>query len=85
MGGTQLSGGEKSKCLKIQVQSQEGRECQEMDRSAEGTDFQGPSYRQEPPRFYWPLGVQLVFFSCVLVLSFIQQTPGATKSFPGQF
>ena len=36
------------------------------------------------PDFIGPW-VQLVFFSCVLVLSFIQQTPGATKSFPGQF
>ena len=48
MEGTQLSGGEKTKCLKIQVQSQKGRECQEMDCSAEGTDFQGPSYQAGP-------------------------------------
>ena len=88
MGGTQLSGGEKTKCLKIQVQSQEGRECQEMDRGAEGTDFRGPSYRQDPPRFYWPLGVQLLCIG-----SFVHSTnawghqvfPGAVLALPGLF
>lgn len=83
MEGTQLSGGEKTKCLKIQVQSQEGGECQEMDRGAEGTDFQGPSYQAGPSQIYWPLGVQLVFFSCVSVLLFIQQTLGTPGLSPG--
>ena len=84
MQGTQLSGGEKIKCRKIQVQSQEGQECQETDLGAEGTNFQGPSYQARPSQIL-SLGVQLVFFSCVLVLLFIQQTLGATRSSPRQF